>query len=132
MPATARYQGPAGLNTCTSGSAVAKARMIPPSATDSSPAPTRSAWRAEAHQLRRSTSGRLAVSSRASSRSASSTVTTPIGESQIEPPDVNGTNGPPSSTEVTRLRGWRITSSSATRVSGERGASPIQSKPRTG
>ncbi len=43
MPATARYHGPAGLNTCTSGSAVAKARMIPPRATDSSPAPTRSA-----------------------------------------------------------------------------------------
>ncbi len=55
----------------------------------------------------------------------------PIGENQIEPPDVNGTNGPPSSTEVTRLRGWRITSSSETRVSASR-RRPIQSNPRTG
>ena len=50
--------GPAGENTCTSGSAVAKARMMPPSATESSPAPTRSASRTERHQSRRSTSGR--------------------------------------------------------------------------
>ena len=54
-----RYQGPAGQKTCTSGSAVAKARMTPPRATESRPAPSRSASRTEPHQSRRSTSGRV-------------------------------------------------------------------------
>ena len=109
--ARARYQSPAGENTCTSGSAVAKARMIPPRATDSSAAPTRSASRTDRHQSRRSTSGRGATSSQTTKATPRTTVSSPSWDHQIDPPSENGTNGPPRSTELTRLLGCRITSS---------------------
>ena len=114
--AIASHQGPLRENTCTCGSAVAKARITPASATASRAAPSRSASRTERHQSRRSTRGRRAVSSRASSRSARTIVATPSCDHHTEPPAWKGTNGPPSDTEVTRPRGCRITRTRPVRV----------------
>ena len=125
----ARYHGPAGERTCTSGLAVANARMIPPRATESRPAPTRSASRSDPHQSRTSTSGAAASSNRATNAAASSRVTTPTRENQREPPPANGTKGAPRATEVTSRSGCRITSSIAVSASPP-SSTPTQSSRR--
>ena len=76
-----RYQRPWSEKTWTLGSAVAKARITPPSATASSAEPTRSASRAARPQLRRSTSGRAAVTQRTRSSANAASATSPTGVS---------------------------------------------------
>ena len=82
-----RYHRPRGENTSTLGSAVAKARITPPSATASSSAPTRSASTSTRPQPRRSRSGRGANQHHASSRTSATTVD---GADRGEPAAVAG------------------------------------------
>ena len=56
-------------------------------------------------------------------------MSTPSWDHQIDPPSENGTNGPPRSTELTRLLGCRITSSIESSTSAS-STSPTQSSRR--
>ncbi len=81
----ARYHQPWSAKTWISGSAVEKARMIPPSATARYVAPTTSASRALRHQSRRSSRGRRAVRLRATKPSSTTIAVTPTGVSHRPP-----------------------------------------------
>ena len=123
--AARRYHQPCGANTSTRGSAVANARITPPSAAPRKSAPGRSAASAASHQPRRSTSGRLAVRHRTRNSRAATTASSPSGVAQRPEPHI-GTNSCPQVTSVTSCVG-STTSTPAAAAPTSRQATPAQS-----
>ena len=114
-----RNHSPWSEKTCTLGSAVAKARITPASATASSSAPVRSASRRAATQRRTSTRGARATVHHARKATADAIATTPTGVSQ-RPSPRNGMNACPHVRSRSSGGGRRNTRDPATRVSARR------------